>query len=150
PAAALLDALAGRPAPEGEPSADLWNVHVLHARARAQLLAAAGGEPPERPGADPDSPAWTSVVFARAATPGQGYPLPRWAVGREVRHEPGHALDALYLNVPLRGDFEVRAELSAAAGRTARVTYGGAWVGLLPGLKRYELGRLGRPAPDQP
>ena len=44
---------------------------------------------------------------------------------------PGHDVDMMYLNVPLRGDFQLDCELSSTLGRKMRVIYGG--MGLAPG-----------------
>jgi hypothetical protein len=133
-ASAVLDALADRPAVEGE----AWTLQVLHARALAKGFVRT------------DSSDWTPVELGRASTRGQGHPAALWSVGGgAARHEPGHSVDMLYLNAPLRGDFEVRADV-ATVGLPVRIAYGGAWATALPGLARIEAGRLGRTPADQP
>src|SRR5262249_20148981 len=46
-----------------------------------------------------------------------------------LTHEPGHALDMLYLGVPLRGDFQLDCELKQQKRHELRVAYGGMAVG---------------------
>src|SRR4029077_2766616 len=50
----------------------------------------------------------------------------------------------LYAKVPIRGDFELSGEISAA-GQALRIAYGGAWVGITPDANHLDLGRVGRP-----
>jgi tetratricopeptide (TPR) repeat protein len=61
---------------------------------------------------------------------------PHWTVrDGTVTHYPGRGEDFLMLRTPLRGDFEVTAELRAKAGRQAHVRYGGYQFELRPDRK---------------
>jgi hypothetical protein len=72
------------------------------------------------------------------------------ALGRSMRRGlgfPGDAVDAVYLDRPIRGEFELRCELKPGA---ARLVYGGASVGILTDPKRIEQGPVGRSAISVP
>src|SRR5262249_25193437 len=56
----------------------------------------------------------------------------------------GHDRDFLYFQSPLRGNFEVNAELTSFGWREGRITYAGAMVGVVYELKRYDLQHYGR------
>ena len=83
------------------------------------------------------------MTHTRAETRGQGRPTAQWDThDGEIKHWPGHDVDMMYLNVPLRGDFQLDCELSRV-GQRIRVMYGG--IGVAPGndpktLERFALG----------
>lgn len=88
--------------------------------------------PPKRvPGAL--SAHWTPAAVGRAAGRGMGF--------------PSDSVDAVYLNVPVRGEFEFGCELAPGA---ARIAYGGASVSVLADPKRIEFGPIGRSAINTP
>ncbi len=96
----------------------------------------------------PDSKAWTSDRFVHwtsvpgvsAASRGQGHGVPHWLL-REgtLVHLPGHGEDYLYLNTPLRGDFEVTCELSSNELQAVHVRYGAHEFELGKDRKYYKL-----------
>ena len=95
-----------------------------------------------------DSP-WARVTPTRAEGRGLGKPIPHWSRGNgEIGHDPGHEQDLLYLNVPLRGDFQLDCELTSAPGREIQVVYGGLAVGPKADLKHLERSQFGRPQAD--
>ncbi|HEY1375258.1 MAG TPA: DUF1583 domain-containing protein, partial [Gemmataceae bacterium] len=81
----------------------------------------------------------------RAASRGQGQSPAHWAVvGGGVRHLPGHHQDYLYLRVPLRGEFEVTADLTTGTTREAHLGYGGLRVELKNDRKGFDFVGLDR------
>ena len=123
-----------------------WEQMLSHEHARSHLLTlrdqdkAAGRA---APGGDLGAPGWSRVTHTRAETRGQGRPTAQWDThDGEIKHWPGHDVDMMYLNVPLRGDFQLDCELSRV-GQRIRVMYGG--IGVAPGndpktLERFALG----------
>ena len=69
-------------------------------------------------GTDPgDSPS-ARVTPTTAESRGLGEPIPHWShPDGDLTHYPGHVRDLLYLNVPLRGDFQLDCELTSSTGR---------------------------------
>ena len=127
---------------------DSWEHWTRHTKAEVLLLAT-----PDDPGvpfgAAPKSATWTPVVTGRAESRGKGDPAPHWTTrDGELVHYPGHLFDYLYLNAPLRGDFEVRCDLTSFDWRESRLSYAGTWIGLQYDLKRYEIGHYGRFDPE--
>jgi hypothetical protein len=124
---------------------DEWTQRVRHVRGRA--LALALPEPARRPfGSDPGLKHWVPVVDVRAGSRGAGQPPAHWALADGVvRHFPGHRQDYLYLRTPLRGEFEVGADLTTFGWREARVGYGGVRFELKYDRKSYDLASLDRP-----
>lgn len=115
-----------------------WELRVRHEAARAQG--------PGTPGADPAIPGWSRVTHGRAESRANGWPLPLWASdGPQWTHVPGHADDLLYLNVPLRGSFEVEAEIAARHGLGLGLVYAGQAVRVSGDGKRVERTEFGRP-----
>src|SRR5581483_7995034 len=114
--------------------------------ARGQAFVAALPESARKPfGADPGLAHWAPVVEARAESRGKGQPPAHWAlVDGAVRHFPGHGHDYLYFRVPLRGDFEVNAELTTFNSRRADLGYGGVHLSLKWDRKGYDLFNLTR------
>jgi len=104
------------PLPKAEDS--LLTAHALRGRA---------AQPAARFGKDPGLAFWAPVTHLTAATAGLGRPKPLWvAADNGVTHYPGHAVDALYFRSPLRGEFEVQAELTTFDWQEAYLGYGAA------------------------
>jgi tetratricopeptide (TPR) repeat protein len=149
-ALALLDQAAARP-PGGlvelrGAAAALWEPQVRCLRARLEV--AALPEPPPAPyGTDPRLAYWSPVSHPTAITRALGAGVPHWTCrDGAVTHYPGHADDAFYFRVPLRGNFEVRCELTCSGRRQASLAYAGVALELLPDGKSIRLARRGRPA----
>src|SRR5262249_2367771 len=71
---------------------------------------------------------------------GSGYPRAHWTAHDGVlTHHPGREHDYLYLRTPLRGDFEVRCELTTFGWREAHVGYGGLRLDLKHTRKTFDL-----------
>ena len=120
---------------------------LTHERARVHLLALDDKDKTE--GRSPSAgalgvPGWSRVTHNRAETRGQGLPMAQWDTrGGELLHHPGHDLDMMYLNVPLRGDFQLDCELSSTVGRKVRVIYGGVGVAPLDNPRKLERFKIG-------
>jgi hypothetical protein len=129
----------------------LWEDRLKDLRARAIATAgAAGASAPARPlGDDPDVLPWARVTQTRAQSRGDGEPIARWTWrdGR-LTHHSGHDRDMMDLTIPLRGDFQLDCELTAAPGREIRVAYAGLALGPKADGKHLERSALGRPMPD--
>jgi len=123
---------------------DAWEHWVRHTKAEILNLALPADQR-EPFGTAPKSAAWSPVTTGRAASRGAGFPAPYWTIrDGEMVHYPGHLFDYLYLNAPLRGNFEVRCDLTTFDWRESRLAYAGTWVGIQFDLKRYEIGHYGR------
>jgi hypothetical protein len=155
--AALLDILVDqtrkRIRPDGPYQSDstIWDQMLTHERARVHLLALDDKDKGEGrpPGGGLGLSGWARVTHSRAETRGQGLPMAQWDTrGGEVMHHPGHDVDMMYLNVPLRGDFQLDCELSSTSGRRMRVMYAGVGVNPLEDLKKLERFQLGRSASE--
>jgi hypothetical protein len=121
------------------PDRDRWIRMVRNARGRAQVagLPDAGGR---AFGSDPGLTFWSPVTRVRAGSRGTAKPAPHWDVrDGVVRHYPGHENDFFYLRVPLRGDFEVSAELTTFGWREPHIGYGGIRFVLMHDRKSYQL-----------
>jgi hypothetical protein len=126
------------------PDRDNWSRRVRQARAAALVL----GLPRERRapfGTDPGLESWAPVSQNWAMPRGIGAPRPHWsAADGVVQHYPGRAQDYLYLRMPLRGDFEVRCDLTTFGWREAQVAYGGLRFDLKHTRKTYDLTSFNR------
>jgi tetratricopeptide (TPR) repeat protein len=136
----LLETMAGQVESRKE-LRGLWDDHIQNLRAQARLLV--------EPGAPPDGTLWTAVSHTRSQTRGTGEPVVRWTdrQGR-LAHEPGHAHDHLYLNVPIRGEFQVDAELTSSAARAIRLTYAGLSIAPKDDLKHVVRSRFDQALPQ--
>ena len=118
------------------------STRIRHARGMARLLAEAG---PKTAPPDPAGPGWVRATLGTSQTRGDGFPLPTWTYRDGAwHHAPGHANDMVFLQTPIRGEFEVSCELTFFGHGEARLSYGGAAVGVLVDKKRYEVYRYGR------
>src|SRR5262249_27446102 len=104
---------------------DNWGHHLMYALRRLELLQTPldernRGEPAAR------LPLWSRVEHASAESRGQGKPIPRWWFNWEniLVHGQGHRDDLLYLNVPVRGDFEITCEVQGFGGNQMHLAYG--------------------------
>jgi tetratricopeptide (TPR) repeat protein len=142
-----LNPRTGVPYPdEQEAGTSLWRKQARHAQAAARLRER--GEPFE---SDPDLSFWSRVTHGNIATRGLGHPRPHWSARDGVwTHSPGHERDCLYFHVPLRGDFDLACEVSAALGREVQLVYGTIGVGLKGDGKGLRITDQGRDLPDSP
>jgi hypothetical protein len=141
-AIALLETMAAQS--RKSPAGKTWQTQVNHVLARGRLLAE-GAEF----GVDPGIAHWASAIQPRADTRGTGAPAPYWTYrDGQFTHFPGHALDMLYLSVPLRGDFQLDCELNMFDGNELRVSYGGMAVGPKSDLKHVLRTQYGRALPE--
>ena len=149
PATAILDAIVSPKQAQGDRRGP-WEHPIRHYRAVAQTLARP--EADRRPFGTPYQDAeWASVTQVKASTRGEGDPSALWTLkDGEATHYAGHghAIDSLYYAVPLRGDFEVHADLTSFDYREARLAYNGLAVGVQYDLKRHELYQFGRGLPQ--
>ena len=84
---------------------------------------------------------WVSVSRRTAATEGMGFPNPVWVKrGASVQKIAPHALDFLYYSLPLRGEFEIEADLSTFGYRDVRMGLGNHWIGPVATLNACEQG----------
>ena len=123
PAQSLLETMAGlfeqesqaiRPSHERPPGCGN-NASITSAAARTVLARAEKGGPDAALafGTDPGDSPWARVTPTRAESRGLGEPIPHWTrANGELTHYPGHVRDLLYLNVPLRGEFQLDCELT--------------------------------------
>jgi hypothetical protein len=88
---------------------------------------------------------WVPVSRRTALTEGMGYPNPAW-VGRgaSVQKIAPHSQDFLYFSLPLRGDFEIEADLSTFSYRDVRLALANHWIGPVYTLKECEQGTFHR------
>ncbi len=88
---------------------------------------------------------WTPVNRSTAQLRGLGVPAPRWKLTRgQADYLTGNGSDGLYFNTPLRGDFELRCQVSTPAGREIYPLYGGIGIAIAPdgqSLAKHEIGR---------
>ena len=155
PAQTLLETMAGlfdkKPGNPDEPRAatGLWEQRIDHLRARATVLAQAEKGGPVAAlafGTDPGDTPWARVTPTQAESRGRGEPIPHWSHrDGELTHYPGHVRDLLYLNVPLRGEFQLDCELTSSPRREIQVVYGGLAVAPKADLKHLERSQFGRP-----
>ena len=107
----------------------LWKQRLDHLRGRASVLARSEKGGPKTAvafGPNPVDSPWAHVTPSRAESRGLGEPIPHWSqADGEFTHYPGHVRDLLYMNVPLRGDFQLDCELTFGPGREIQVVYGG-------------------------
>ncbi len=125
---AVYNGNGGRPAVVYEAPNRLWDTVVAHARSLAEAGDASSGSDP-KPAARPNPAWWSPSAHATAKTRSEGYPAPDWTVRTgSIAHRPGHNDDFLYLNTPLRGDFEFECVVSTGPARDLALLYGGTSV----------------------
>ncbi|HEV7280783.1 MAG TPA: DUF1583 domain-containing protein [Pirellulaceae bacterium] len=97
---------------------------------------------------------WDAVTFPTAATRGSGLPPASWRIASgEAEFLTGNSKDALYLDTPLQGDFELTCSLAMGTYREMRAVYAGAAI--IPSRDGKELriqpyGRGDRVVPIKP
>jgi tetratricopeptide (TPR) repeat protein len=125
-----------------------WERQVRHVRAVGQVL----GLPDKQRrafGTAPGLAHWTPVTLATAEGRGAGHPQAHWNYHDGTwTHYSGHGNDYLYLNVPIRGNFEVNCELSSFGWRETRLSYGGLMPAIKPDKKTLEVTQHGVGLPD--
>jgi tetratricopeptide (TPR) repeat protein len=83
---------------------------------------------------------WATVPGLNSGTRSLGAGVPRWLLrDGALVHLPGHGDDYLILNTPLRGDFEVSAELKLQGWQEVHVRYGSRQFDLKHDRKHYHL-----------
>lgn len=81
-------------------------------------------------GAGPESGNWIPVTHAKAETLTVGIGPAHWEpIPSGYIKFAGHEDDFLYYRIPLLGDFQVEADVSAFDWRETRIMYGSKWVG---------------------
>jgi Protein of unknown function (DUF1583)/Protein of unknown function (DUF1581) len=148
-AAVRASALAALPVPTpptDPPSgaSDLFIRQVRQARAigEAECRGLATGD-------DPALVPWASVSPIRASERGEGFPRSSWtSSGGVLTNRSGRGGDSLVLGVPIRGDFEASAELSAGLGRDVNLAYAGISIRLKPDRKGISVRQDEQPAQD--
>ncbi len=133
---------------------DLWGHHVMYNIRRAEFLDLPIAQRNER---DVSSvlPLWSPVIHASAQSRGTGEPMTRWWVNPDgvIIHGQGHRNDLLYLNVPLRGDFELSCEVQQFGMNQMQVVYGALRIMIRWDRKMAEITRYGvnwREVPIEP
>src|SRR6185369_2803594 len=122
-----------------------WDVQARHYLALAQYKQLPGTAN-RAFGTEPALTQWTRVTHSTAASLAAGDPLPHWQLSPgQLRHFPGHSLDAMYFRVPLRGNFEVNCE---CGWREIRLAYAGQWIGPKVNKKNYTHDTFAGPQPD--
>ncbi len=93
---------------------ELWQAHLI-ALDRKASARAAGNSFQDRKEALPEGlfeTVWLSAGRRISKTRGTGFPDARWtSIGRELHHISGHDMDFLLYRSPLRGTYEVEADL---------------------------------------
>ena len=132
--AAVLASLPARTAGPDQPVGDLFVRQVQQARA----IGESGRAPATRDG--PELGPWSPVSPAVAEERGRGFPRSSWTSTEGVwTNRSGRAGDDLLLGMPIRGDFEASADLSASPGREANFAYAGLAIRLRGGRKGIAL-----------
>lgn len=120
-----------------------WERISRHLRARASLAAQPDGNVPF--GTPLALKQWREAVHPTVFSRGDGHPRMHWQHRPgELMHYAGHEHDYVYFGVPLRGDFELEAELTTFGWREVTTVYGSLAFGVLYDLKRYALSHFER------
>lgn len=119
-----------------------WDRHLAHLRGRCALALLAGSEQTVY-GTSPGLKHWTPVTHTTAMMRGTGTPMPHWNFKNgALHHFPGHNHDGLYFRIPIRGNFEVTAEVFG--WREIQFCYGGIVAGLGWHRKSFFVSHFGR------
>ncbi|HEX7378002.1 MAG TPA: DUF1583 domain-containing protein, partial [Pirellulales bacterium] len=132
---------------EGCPGTGMnWERTVRHLRARATLIAESAGDADF--GAPPPVKQWQMAAHGTAATRGGGHPRAHWQHRPGgLAHGVGHEHDYAYFAVPLRGTFEVEAELSTFGWREIATSYAALRLGITWDRKSFSLANFERERP---
>lgn len=134
---------------DGEFITRRWRTQVRHAIALASVLGENPTNTAEQFQDGSGAVYWSGVTHGTAVTRGLGFPRSRWSVHNGTwSHAPGHSHDGLYLNIPIRGDFEVTCELSAESKCEAQLVYGMLGVGVSASGKELKISERGKDLPD--
>jgi hypothetical protein len=116
----LLDLLVTQRVHKSIPTgAGAWFVHVpsLVGEFRYRQALKISLQSPEGSLADKPLPGWIPIARERGRTRGRGFPNSTWRWnGRECWHTDGHDEDILLMRSPLRGDFEIEADVLQDCG----------------------------------
>ncbi|HEX7448888.1 MAG TPA: DUF1583 domain-containing protein, partial [Pirellulales bacterium] len=130
-----------------QPAGVRWERIARHTRARALLASAPDGNVPF--GRPLTLKQWQEATHATAASRGGGQPLAHWQPRASgLAHYAGHESDYVYFAVPLRGNFELEAELSTFGWREIETTYAALRFGLIYDRKSYSLWNFERGRPN--
>lgn len=120
-----------------------WPRQIAHLIARAE-------DEPKLENQAPASAPWATATRTAAFTRGGGFPVAHWRqTGDTITHLPGHDFDFLYLNTPLKGDFQLDCEITAAVGREIHVMFAGVCYGLSADAASLDRSRYGDFLPPQ-
>ncbi|HEU5432577.1 MAG TPA: DUF1583 domain-containing protein, partial [Thermomicrobiales bacterium] len=126
-----------------------WSSISRHLRARAQLASLPDGNVAF--GAAPKLAQWRTASHATAISRGNGQPPMHWQHRTGgLMHYAGHDHDYAYFAVPLRGDFELEAELSAFGWRELKTVYAALSFGVVYDHKSYARSNFERSRPNGP
>ncbi|HJT31031.1 MAG TPA: DUF1583 domain-containing protein, partial [Pirellulales bacterium] len=127
-----------------------WERQIRHARDRARLLLFPEGEHATLEGGSP-LVQWQPVTHATAASRGNAHPPAHW-LNRpgELKHVAGHNHDYVYFSVPLRGDFQVDAQISTFGWREMETMYAGLRCGVVFDHKNFKVSNYERDRPNVP
>ncbi|HEX7447792.1 MAG TPA: DUF1583 domain-containing protein, partial [Pirellulales bacterium] len=140
-------ALLNQVADASQGTSQRWQRIARHVFARAQLASEPDGN--VRFGRPLRLKYWHEATHATAASRGQGLPLAHWQHRPGgIKHYAGHDRDYLYFAVPLRGSFELEAELSTFGWREIETNYAALLFGLIYDRKSYSLWNFERARPN--
>ena len=84
---------------------------------------------------------WTPASHGTSRSQGEGHAQARWhANSGGLHHLAGHESDSVYFAVPLRGNYEINARLSALGGRDIEITAAGLYTAPDDTLDSYRIG----------
>ncbi|HEV7225376.1 MAG TPA: DUF1583 domain-containing protein, partial [Pirellulales bacterium] len=126
-----------------------WSSISRHLRARALLASLPDGNVAYS--APLALKQWRAANHATAVSRGNGQPPVHWQHRPGgLMHYAGHEFDYVYFGVPLRGDFELEAELSTFGWREIKAVYAALKFGVLYDHKHYTLSNFERNRPNGP
>ena len=94
------------------PGSELWHNHVLALTNQQKYLGNSTTHQSLKNSVTMNN--WIPAFRGTAASRGGGFPQPLWIrQGRQLQHVTGHGLDYLFFPSPLRGNFQIEADLGA-------------------------------------
>ena len=133
---------------DGSPQTGVrWERTARHLRARALLASMPDGNVSF--GSPPPLTQWRTATHATAVSRGSGQPPMHWQHRPGgLMHYAGHDFDYVYFGVPLRGDFELEAELSTFGWREITSSYAASIFGVVYDRKSYTQSTFERGRPN--
>ncbi len=128
----------------GAPGRDLWQAHLIALEHQTSARAAGINSQSRKDGVSDGRPeaVWQPAGRRVAKTRGTGFPEAFWAShGRELQHISGHDMDFLMYRSPLRGNYEVEADLYLPA--VTQLAVAGRVVGMSAAGQGIILGTFG-------